>query len=141
VQHLDLARSNISMVPAEMAALQTLGISGCGNLFAEWLPASSKQRLTTVAASFSSIARFTSCMGALSAIDVRDCQHLAADWLPASSATQVRELFASNATMQGLEGMPWLQAARLPGSSGCGLDNRLIISAECVLVTSLLATS
>lgn len=47
----------------------------------------------------------------------------------------MRTLFATRATLQGLclEGMPWLQAALLPGTNEAGRTQRLDDSYRCAL--------
>lgn len=95
--------TGLGSVPERMGALQTVSVAGCRRLAAEWLPDSSKQRVTTLSAENSNIERMPAGMVSLAALDVRNCK-LLPGWMPASSATRLSALAADTSSMQRLSG-------------------------------------
>jgi hypothetical protein len=77
----------------QMGALQSIDVSYCKRLAADWLPAGCEATLHTLLAGGSSLHRITDGLTSLLYLDVSQC-HLANDWLPPGSRAVLQSLVA-----------------------------------------------
>lgn len=84
--HIVIAvRSALRRVPQDMVSLQTLGVSECDLLAADWLLKCSRVRLPSLDLTERALSRLHSRLVALQALAVDRCLgHIPADWLPRS---------------------------------------------------------